>query len=983
MNFSDDDELLKNNCIKTYLHIHNPSVKDKPYYKIDKSQNILYLHNQMNISESESDGIFEFDKIFTNENKFSDIYENICGTVIHNFYEGKSYCFISYGNTMSDKFKILIGDNNDKGILLQSFDDLIKNNKSNMKLSLSYFCLYNDKIIDLSCINSVDYPNHKFEDNFIKKGIEIGKNYDINNLNKINIENNSDDINEKIDKLFSHLIKIERNSKYHIYITSHFCFIIYLLNTETNNIISTMTFILLNGSELLNKNNLSKKSEVSTSLKSVESQYIYNSIIYSIGCNKAFNHGNKQVNFEKDKLSKLTGILNDICFNPDKDNIKFIIIGNIIPITGYYETTKDTLMFLFNIRQSTINKKTKNKEMSVSRKLSRQTRDDVIFDLESKIKFQADSIENLNKIVQNKDEKIFDLEKNYKVQVEYLKNYFGFQGKIEVLLSGDVNTKEFKEASKIREAKEDTLVLKRNIMFLEKNMKKKEEEINKLKNERNIRLNDQTMINYYFLAEDIKKNKEKENENKKELFIQLQKYENDIKTKDKIIEQLKKELEQKNKLLLSIPKVIKNKINIKEKEKKTGRETERKENVNTDEIVEIKKESKKPEKNEYIEIIKKNKEENDKIILKYKNLLSQNQKQIEEKSYQIEQIIKENKEKHDIFKNEFNKFFESFTNLINSSLKNKNSNTFEKSLENIKKEINEYNYPNIYKLISAKNKNKFISLKTKEENNKTINKDNLDKNGNNKTNINNSQLTQEKIKDSVLNFEGDVKSITTLSQINNFIKSKNKTLFSYNKYQLEQMPQDDLVKNYLEIISYMQTLEIYFEHYKESQENIQIKKANDTIISEYEEKIKILKSKLDAECHKNYNNLTVINSQKKLIEQFNYKNILNINKTKLKDKYPVLSTSKYCPTISNTKYKDNLFLKSKNYSQLRNNTEKNICDKILGANTEQFDIYKNSSRNKNKINNEHKRPFSSTSRNNASKNFNGNHISALISNKKN
>ena len=79
--------------------------------------------------------------------------------------------------------------------------------------------------------------------------------------------------------------------------------------------------------------------------------------------------------------------------------------------------------------------------------------------MERKIKFQADSIEDLNKTLKKKDEKIFDLEKNYKVQIEYLKNYFGFKGKIEVLLSGDVNTKEFKEASKIREAKEDTLVL--------------------------------------------------------------------------------------------------------------------------------------------------------------------------------------------------------------------------------------------------------------------------------------------------------------------------------------------------------------------------------------------------------------------------------------------------------------------------------------------------------------------------------------------
>lgn len=959
MYYSEDEDLIKSNCIKTYLHIHNPTVKDKPYYKIDKSKNILYLHNQKIISESESDGIFEFDKIFTNENSSSDIYKNICDNMIQNFYEGKSHCFVSYGNTMSDKFKILIGDNNKKGILLQTFDDLItnNNNKKDTKIFLSYFSIYNDKIIDLSNINTENDLNNKFEEDFMKEGIELSKNYDINNINKISLENNINNINIKIDKLFSLLLNIDKSSKYHIYSSSHFCFILYLINTETNNIISTITFIILNGSELLNRNNLSKKSEVSSSLKSVESQYIYDSIIYSISSNKVFNHENKVKNFEKEKLSKLTNLLNDICFNPDKENIKFIIIGNIIPITGYYETTKDTLMFLFNIRQSTLNKKNKNEKINVSRKLSYQNREDVIFDLESKIKFQADSIEDLNKTLKKKDEKIFDLEKNYKVQIEYLKNYFGFKGKIEVLLSGDVNTKEFKEASKIREAKENALILKKNINLLEKNMEKKEEEINKLKNERKIKLNDQTMIKYYFMADDIKKNKKKENDNKKEIFTQIQKYENDIKNKDKIINELKKEIEQKNKILLSIPKVIKNKINIKEIENKENADNE-------DEIIEIKKETKKPEKNEYLKIIQKCKEENDKLIFKYENLLSQIQKQLEEKEYQINQIIQDNKLKYNSFKTELNKLFDTFANLINSYRKNKNVYLFEKAIENTKEELDEYNYPNIFKLISTEIRKKIISLKAKEEIKKENNQDKND-NDNKNNSINFNKLTKEKIKDTILNFDNDSKLTTNISQINNFINSKKKILFTYNKNQLEQLSKEILIKNYLEIITYIKTLEDYFECYKESQENIKAKNINDTIISEYEEKIKTLTTKLDNECQKNNNNLIVINSQKKIIEQFNYKNILNINKTKLNDKYPLVSSNKYCPTISGNKYKDNIFLKSKNYSQMRNSTEKNICDRILGS-TEQFNKYKNTNRNNKNI---LKRPFSSTTRNKAQKIF--------------
>ena len=275
-----------------------------------------------------------------------------------------------------------------------------------------------------------------------------------------------------------------------------------------------------------------KQNEVSSSLISVDSQYIYDSIIYSISCNKAINSDYK--NYEKNKLSKITSILNNICFSPENDNIKFIIIGNILPITGQYETTKDTLMFLFNLKQNCFNNKklNKNGEINIKRK-STQNRDDIIFDLESKMKFQADNIEQLNKIVQKKDEKIFDLEQNYKAQVEFMKRYFGFKGQIEVLLTGDVNTKEYKEAQNIREAKEDALALKRNIKLLEKNVKKKEEEIKKIKYEKEIRLNDQTMIEYYLLAENIKKNKEKDNENKREFFTQIEKLEKEMKIKIK------------------------------------------------------------------------------------------------------------------------------------------------------------------------------------------------------------------------------------------------------------------------------------------------------------------------------------------------------------------------------------------------------------------------------------------------------------------
>ena len=123
---------IKNNFLKTYLHIHNPTTQDKPYYKLDLAKNVLYLHKQINISDQESDGIFELDKIFTNEkDNNSSIYKNICGNILKESFEGKSHCLISYGNTMSDKFKVFIGDNNNKGIFLQTLDDIKNRNINN------------------------------------------------------------------------------------------------------------------------------------------------------------------------------------------------------------------------------------------------------------------------------------------------------------------------------------------------------------------------------------------------------------------------------------------------------------------------------------------------------------------------------------------------------------------------------------------------------------------------------------------------------------------------------------------------------------------------------------------------------------------------------------------------------------------------------------------------------------------------------------
>ena len=586
-----------NDYIKIYLHIHYPKVEDKPYYKIDLDKNILVLFDSINRANSEKDGIFEMDRIFTNENDNSYIFEEICSNTIKESIKGESFAFISYGNTISDKLKILIGDVNDsytkiphRGLfpnLLEKLISTINNNKSyreNLSINLSYFILLYDKIIDLS-----NYIGQKLDDlnenKFIKNAVELEeKAENLKKIKKVPTEN-INDVLFFINKLFLLLINLEEESEYHIYSRGHFSIIIYIID-NSGKIISTLSFILLNGSEIMFRNNNPiqinnhmtneqlYKNNVSTSLIAVDTQYTYDSIICSLNNNIYINRNSGQELIEKDsnknidyterqKTSRLTKLLYDICFSPKKEHIKFRIIGTILPNTGYYDSCKDTLMFLFNCYK-VISNISKNKERSLLKggRLSKSNnnyrssnlRKDTIFDLENKVKIQTTTIEELNRNIERKHEKLIELERYYKKQVDVLKNYFGFKGNVEILLSGEENTKEYKEAQKIREAKDEIKYYKRNINELEKKIINKDDEITKLKLEDDIKSNDKIMVKYYLGVNEIKKKKREDNKDRNDIFNKIQEYEKELKNKDKVINILKNELEKNLKLLCQYQK---------------------------------------------------------------------------------------------------------------------------------------------------------------------------------------------------------------------------------------------------------------------------------------------------------------------------------------------------------------------------------------------------------------------------------------------
>ena len=105
------------NAIKSFLRIETPKIKDIPFYEIDTSKNLITLYNPSDKKPSDRSSTFELDKIFTNENENSYIFEEICLNTIKDCLEGFSYSFISYGEISSKKIDVLIGNIDRKSVV--------------------------------------------------------------------------------------------------------------------------------------------------------------------------------------------------------------------------------------------------------------------------------------------------------------------------------------------------------------------------------------------------------------------------------------------------------------------------------------------------------------------------------------------------------------------------------------------------------------------------------------------------------------------------------------------------------------------------------------------------------------------------------------------------------------------------------------------------------------------------------------------------
>ena len=524
-------------------------------------------------------------------------------------------------------------------------------------------------------------------------------NSDSNIINKMNIIN-VDKFNDLI-KYLHHIHKfLSKLNKENIYNKSNICFIIYLFDKISNKIISTMSFIILLGSENLygkstikinndiNLNNNNKSIKAAKS--SIETRYIFNSIINSISNNIYINKMNNKQKSNEEFESKLTTVLNNICFNKNISNIKFRIIGNIRPIKGYYQYTKDVLIFLFDCW------KILNSQIEEKKEVKDNSKERITFELEFKIKDQKNEINNLNRQIEKLHKKIEFLDCNYQKQISVLKNYFEFDGDINVLLSGNENTKEMKYVKSYKNYQNIIHDCQESQKNLEKNLEESKNEIDMLKTKLNSRKEQQDMINYYLSAQNAKISSINNSGEKHKFNIlskQIEELNQKIKSKDKIISLLQKELDKKTKMILTISKTemdTKNESKIKSK------------NISENKMTEF---SFKQE----LENMKFNEEKNLKEIKnKYNSMLFEKKEEL----YQLKKNIESIKIDNNNIKTELINIYELFMDFIsfigkNRKNSNKNSEELEQMILDINNKINNRNYPNLLQELKEKNKTKF------------------------------------------------------------------------------------------------------------------------------------------------------------------------------------------------------------------------------------------------------------------------------------
>lgn len=558
--------------IKTYLKIkankikeanQDPSIVISPNKKAITVFSKPIIKSSNNNSNNNKKTEYEIDKIFTETDEYSYIYEEITLNCISDASTGKNYCYIAYGETSGEKHSIIFGGKNshinlnERGLFPRLLEALLSN--ETITISYSIVCINNNKLIDLSkYISLIDKIPSLTQEELLSKSIEIKQSPEvINQIDQIVINDYKDFITslETFNSLFSHLYLIEPDSDCDLFSCSDFVYVIYIKdnnnansNTGTNSLISTITFCELAGNEMKTTQISSPKVILRNSMKNTRAIINRTHTIESLKKTirnftkvKSFNKHNRINNFQVEN-SKLLLVLQRLCFSIPLTS--YIAIGSID--FNIQSNSNETLQFLFDLRKIALERQASG--LLSMTNIEEVNTKDLIYKLQIKCKEQEMEISELKIQLINSDERREKYKKMYNIQIDKLKSLFAFEGDVNMLLGGNNNTKEARNTRKISNALSNLEYENNKNEALTKEIVNLKKEITSLKNSNEVLRSDQSMLTF------IHQNKEESQSEQKRLRINLDNY--------NIINKLKEENEKLVLLNKEYKKEIESKFNV-------------------------------------------------------------------------------------------------------------------------------------------------------------------------------------------------------------------------------------------------------------------------------------------------------------------------------------------------------------------------------------------------------------------------------------
>lgn len=565
--------------LKTFVKIKKVNVpEDKQYIKISKDKAKINFIDNSKRTELEKSVIFENNKVFAEEEN-SYIFEEVCRESVKEFIGGQNFCYFGYGLTHSGKMGALFGGNdcenniNNRGLIFRFLESLKLNlnslisskGKDQFSVSYSFICINANKYADLlsiqKLINESELNLFKFTEAemsaffrdykatvdissiLIKHQISLSDSDNFDNITGISINS----IISYFVKLRSIFYKLEFTEK-KFYSKSHFCFFVYLTNLKTNKT-STCAFTVLAGSE---KSSNSSGSPVIS--KTRDCIYIQNSFSTLLSIVSML----KSPEFKQEKFNEIPFDDSTLtyCLKSFLGNAKIKILATLVPNIGYQDSVRDVLMFLFKFRKGVFGKD----YSSAYNKTLADKNDEILYELENKIKSKEREIQRLTEQTNNLNKRLEDSDLSNKRNLEAIKSAFNFEGDLNKLSSNDDSLPEVKYARNVRDALDQNRILNKRIKEFEKKVSDLKEEIKKVNTEKRLIENDRVAI-----ANHIKVREENlHEENKIKILCENSKELDELKKKNEILEkqisEYRKIVEENGKKIQSLPNILKENI---------------------------------------------------------------------------------------------------------------------------------------------------------------------------------------------------------------------------------------------------------------------------------------------------------------------------------------------------------------------------------------------------------------------------------------